>query len=201
MEELKSIPSYPLQWPEGWARAATQERSRFGKFSKPVSIGAATDFVISELGRMGIPSWNIIISSDLRLRNDGLPYSNQRNPEDVGVSIWWRIDNARKVIALDKYDRIGDNIYAIGKTIEAMRGIDRWGSGEILERTFEGFEALPNPDNFNWRDTLSYYGHDMSELKRHYHVAMRLSHPDAGGNDEQAAAVNQAYDIGKKELR
>ena len=27
-----------------------------------------------------------------------------------------------------------------------MRGIERWGSAEMLDRAFTGFEALPSPD-------------------------------------------------------
>jgi hypothetical protein len=88
----------------------------------------------------------VIISSDLKLRNDGLPYSNQRTPEDNGIAVWWKIDGERRVIAPDKYTKIEDNLYAIGKTLEAMRGIERWGGGEIMVRTFTGFTALPGPD-------------------------------------------------------
>ena len=78
---------------------------------------------------MAIPECDVIISTNLRLKKDGYPYSNQIEPSDKGCAVWWRESPAEKVIALDKYDRTADNLYAIGKTIEAMRGIERWGGG------------------------------------------------------------------------
>lgn len=196
---LDSIDSYPLQWPAGWKRSSKQIESRFGGPSNRVTIAAARDFVIAELGRMGIPSWNIIISSNLRLRNDGLPYSKQAEPEDGGISVWWRAEGAesRKVIALDRYTRAADNLHAIGKTVEAMRGIDRWGSGEILERTFEGFAALPDPAKVSWREILGYYGELQAECRNYYVRKIKESHPDNGGSASAAAAVNDAWSAAK----
>jgi hypothetical protein len=194
------ITTSPLTWPEGWKRTKTKARSRF----KSPSIAAATNFVIEELGRMGIGSWNIIISTDLVLRRDGLPYSSQKTPDDVGASVWWKDKNdVRRVIALDKYDRIADNIHAIGKTIEAMRGIERWGSGEILERTFTGFNALPGPDHVvgrSWRDVLCYYGDDLQEAREAYMVARYDAHPDQGGTDTAFHEVTQAWEQAQGEL-
>jgi len=198
---MQNVDNYPLQWPAGWKRSKQQVSSRFGTWNKPVTIGAATSFVLGELELLGIPDCDVIISSNLRVRLDGLPYSNQANPTDVGISVWWSDGGKQKVIALDKYDRIADNLWAIGKTIEAMRGIERWGSGEILERTFEGFDALPNPDKTHWRDVLGYQGESRSECKAIYLRKMRESHPDNGGNDSAAAAINQAWEDAKQELQ
>ncbi|HGG04708.1 MAG TPA: hypothetical protein ENK28_04565 [Aliiroseovarius sp.] len=38
---------------------------------------------------------------------------------------------------------------AIGKTLEALRGIDRWGTAEFLNQAFQGFTALPPPDQMS----------------------------------------------------
>lgn len=200
-EELESISSYPLQWPHGWKKPGSTQSSRFGRWNKPVSIRVAIDFVIDELRKMGIPSWNIIISSNLKLKNDGYPYSNQREPDDVGISVWWRVDNSRKVIALGKYNKTADNLYAVGKTIEAMRGIERWGSGEILERTFEGFAALPDPNKLDWRTTLGYDGDSLPEAKTLFRKKMIDAHPDRNAGDStQATVLNEAMKLCKEEL-
>ncbi|MCK4759954.1 MAG: J domain-containing protein [Candidatus Aminicenantes bacterium] len=194
------ITASPLTWPDGWKRTKTKVRSQF----KSPSIATATRFVIEELGRMGIGDWNIIISTDLKLRQDGLPYSSQKTPEDIGASVWWKDKNdVRRVIALDKYDRIADNIHAIGKTIEAMRGIERWGSGEILERTFTGFDALPGPDHViarSWRDVLDYYGDDLKEAEKVYRKARMDAHPDQGGSESAFHEVTQAWEQAQTEL-
>ena len=48
------------------------------------------------------------------------------------------------VFACDKFRYTRDNIYAVAKTIEALRGIERWGASDMMERAFSGFKALPS---------------------------------------------------------
>ncbi len=198
------ITASPLTWPAGWQRTTEPARSRFGKYHKPISIAKATGHVLHELKLMGIPNSNVIISTDLRLRNDGLPYSVQREPEDKGIAVWWKKGEQQRVIALDKYERIADNLWAVVKTIEAMRGIERWGSGEILERTFTGFNALPSPESMNaprWRDVLDYYGDDIDDANVAYKIARSKAHPDNGGALEKFHLVNKAWKQAEAELK
>lgn len=199
------ITACPLAWPQGWKRSFSQEHARFSKKSgqysrRDVTLAEAVQFTLDELDRMGAVKSEVIVSTNLELRLDGLPRSGQRSPDDTGVSVWWKDGSKQLVIAIDKYYRVADNLYAIGKTIEAMRGIERWGSGEILERTFTGFEALPNPDAVNWRDVLDYRGTDLAECKAAYRRAISNAHPDRGGNDAQAAVVNKAWEMAQGEL-
>ncbi|MCW9028364.1 MAG: J domain-containing protein, partial [Kangiella sp.] len=161
---------------------------------------------LDQLRIMGIPQRDVIISTDLRLRQDGLPYSNQKQPDDVGVSVWFMQDGQQKVIALDKYNRISDNLWAVAKTIEAMRGIDRWGGGQILERVFTGFNALPSPDSgspLNWKDYFSSHGFIIAsrpKLKEAYKVMARRLHPDRGGDASEMATLNKMYEQGKEAM-
>jgi hypothetical protein len=37
-------------------------------------------------------------------------------------------------LACDRWDKVQDNIYAIAMTIEPLRGIERWGSGSMVEQ-------------------------------------------------------------------
>lgn len=201
----ESITNYPLHWPQGWKRSRVQQHAPFSKksdrsYRRDVTISEATSFVLDQLRLMGVKGSTVIISSNLELRLDGLPRSGQRNPDDNGVSVWWKDGDRQLVIAIDKYYRVADNLNAIGKTIEAMRGIERWGSGEILERTFAGFAALPNPDAIVWREVLDYTGNYLAECKAAYRKAMNNAHPDKGGNDQQAAVVNQAWAMAQEEL-
>lgn len=84
-----------------------------------------------------------------------------------------------------------------------MRGIERWGGGEILNRTFTGFTALPSPDQAslpNWRIVLDYHGNSKTEARARYRQARKLAHPDHGGTDEQFHAVEQAWDQAREAL-
>jgi hypothetical protein len=154
--------AYPLAWPTGWPRtdAARRKRAKFNKGErvysqngggswmsrKELTISEATKRVISELRALGVRDGGWVISSNLELRNDGLPRSSQRAPNDPGIAVYWtRAGKEQKVMAVDAYDRIADNLAAIAATLNAMRAIERHGGAQILERAFTGFDALPAP--------------------------------------------------------
>lgn len=198
------ITASPLCWPEGWKRAASHKSSRFNKKrssgwgSDNITIGQAVEFTLDELRKMGIPDVNVIISTDLKLRLDGLPYSNQKQPTDKGTAVWWKDGKEQRVIALDQYDRIADNIYAIGKTIEAMRGIERWGGGEILNRTFTGFTALPDLGEESWQSILEMGDLVISKenINSQFKKLAMKHHPDRGGDPEIFKKLGNARDQG-----
>jgi hypothetical protein len=72
-----------------------------------------------------------------------LPYAKYKTPDDPGVAVYFELNGRSQVFACDKWDRVEDNLQAIRKTIEAIRGIERWGSSEMLNRIYKGFQALP----------------------------------------------------------
>lgn len=194
------ITAFPLTWPDGWKRSKKQEHAPFGRrgannYLRDVTLSEAATFVLGELKRMGIPKAEVIISTNVKLRLDGLPYSDQKEPADGGASVWWKDGDSRKVIAIHRYYRVADNLYAIGKTIEALRGIDRWGSGEILERTFTGFTALPNLQEETWNQVIDVAAHmPTADVKEIFRKRRFKAHPDQGGSDSEFHRVNQAYE-------
>jgi hypothetical protein len=195
MSKLEHVTANPLTWPEGWRRANQQISSKFGHYRKgKPSMARSIDFTLRELDLMGIGDWNVIISANLNLRNDGLPYSKQATPQDPGVSVWFVQDDKPRVIAIDKYTKPGCNLWAIGLTVEALRGIERWGSGEILERSFTGFAALPPPSpDVPWRSVLDYEGHDLVECREKYRRLRGIHHPDKGGDVIQWDRIQAAW--------
>lgn len=195
----KHIVAHPLCWPYGWPRTKQLIVSRFRKWNKEVTITKATDVVIDQFRLFGVPEWSVIISSDLKLRQDGLPKSGQRIPDDIGIAVWWKEGAKQRVIALDQYNRIADNLYAIGKTVEAMRSIERWGGGEILERTFTGFTHIEHIKS-GWRDVLEYDGSNLNAANKHYKVLRSLNHPDKGGDKNKFYEINQAWTEAEREL-
>lgn len=188
--------AYPLQWPLGWKRTKNPVRSRFGKYYDKPSIEKARQFVQQELKRMG--ATHPIISTNQALRLDGMPYSNRREPDDKGVAVYFTYQGDQRVIACDSYVDMGSNLYAIGLTIEAMRGIDRWGCSEILARAFQGFKALPETASASsqaWWTVLG-VSHDCSfaEIRRKYHELAKTHHPDAGGDHHKWLQIQSAYE-------
>ena len=79
--------AYPLQWPAGWPRTPSAKRetdSRFGG-KGGLTMGRARDQLVAELHRLGAGS--IVISSNVPLRPDGLPYAETRRLDDPGVAV------------------------------------------------------------------------------------------------------------------
>lgn len=130
---------FPLEWPDDWPRThpARRTRSRFQK----KSFGVIRDQTLAELERMGAAG--VQISTNVELRQDGLPRSGARNPDDPGAAIYFRWRGQPYVLACDTYQAVWENVHAIGKTIAAMRTIERHGASQLLERAFSGFTALP----------------------------------------------------------
>ena len=100
---------------------------------------------MAELAKLAVSRDDLIISTNVPTRLDGLPRGDARNPEDTGAAVYWRKahDAPMKCMAVDRYKAVADNLCAIAATLEAMRAIERHGGAEILERTFRGFAALP----------------------------------------------------------
>jgi DnaJ-domain-containing protein 1 len=91
-------------------------------------------------------------------------------------------------------------MHAIKKTIEALRGIERWGSGEDMEAAFSGFAALPaSPTGRPWHVVLECRSDDsMETITQQYRRLTMSRHPDRGGSTAVMQELNTAYDHAKK---
>ena len=99
----------------------------------------------------------------------------------------------KSVFACDRYRKIEHNIRAIGKTIEALRGIERWGASDMLERAFTGFEALPQLPDESWWEVLGLQEDSAWEVIEKKVRELRWSnHPDRGGDEYQFKKVDKA---------
>lgn len=195
--------AFPLSWPIGRKRTErwNRERSNFD-----VSFARARDNITKEVvrmvGRYG-PDPQIIISTNIALRRDGLPLANQREPEDPGVAVYFLRKKKQMSFACDRWDKVQDNMQAIVKTIDALRGIERWGSGDMLEAAFTGFTALPAPGGAKktWHEVFGIPAHTSTgDVEVIYRRQRSEAHPDRpGGSHERMAAVNVAWDQFKTE--
>ena len=173
--------------------------------AKDLTVADGLERVLSELSKMGLDRNDIVVSTNLQTRLDGLPRSNQGEPADPGVAVYWQPrKGSMKVLAVDRFDRVADNMAAIAGTLAALRSIERWGGAQILDRAFTGFTALPGPDTKRtWRAVLgvSPDERDLDKIKDAYRVAARCAHPDKGGSDARMAEINQAWADAQKALQ
>lgn len=193
--------AYPLSWPAGRPRTPAHQRKRstFSSNGYELTLADARVRLQDELERLGATS--IILSSNIELRLDGLPRSGRPAPQDVGVALYFQLNGRDTVFACDRWDRAPDNIAAIAKHIEALRGMDRWGVGSI-EQAFAGYQALPSPVRtapLYWAWLLG-VAEDASdqEIDAAWREKMRTAHPDRGGSAEEAQRLNAARAEGKR---
>lgn len=199
-----TINAHPLSWPTGWKRTepARQREAKFSKYDKRLTLTQGLERVLAELERMGIDKQDVIVSTNVRTRLDGMPRSGEPEPEDHGAAVYWREWNdARRVMAIDIYNKVADNLAAIAATLEAMRAIERHGGAAILERAFTGFTALPAPTAArDWWDVLGVYrSATANQISTAYRTLASKHHPDKGGSAEKMAELNQARDAALKE--
>lgn len=211
-----SIEAYPLQWPEGWPRARVRKSANFGKTEtrygeaggswrskSDLSVADAVKRVQYELQRLGVNvKDDSIISTNLKLNLAGIPRGDQGEPGDPGAAVYFQKKNGpMRVIAIDVYRRVRDNLAAIAATLEAMRAIDRHGGAQILERAFTGFAALAPPDwKKPWRQVFGVKPDWSGDISALYREKARNRHPDAGGSDTLMAELNVAYEEARAEL-
>jgi len=213
------VESFPLNWPAGWPRTEKSKR-QFARFSQKardgsftskenISFSKATIELYTELDRLGAK--NYVLSSNLQLGRGGIPLASQRRPEDVGVAIYFVLDGKEQCIPCDKWNRPEDNIRAIGKTIEALRGLDRWGAKEMVNAAFRGFQALPpgtgdgviiGTISKKWFEVLGVSeSASKDEVKIAFKILAQTKHPDAGGDSQEFQDLMSAYQDGMRKTQ
>ena len=188
----ESATRYPLAWPTGWERTPRHKRQRAAFRSKggQLSVFTAIQRLSVELARLG--ARGELLSTNLDTRLDGLPRSNQSEPQDGGVAVYFTLKNAPRCLACDRWNRVADNIAAIAQHIDALRRIDRYGVG-TMEQAFAGYAALP-PKADPW-EVLGLPRTATNDDINTAHRRLAIEHhPDKGGSHEQMARLNSARD-------
>ena len=187
------IDAYPLQWPATWPRT---DQPQLAKFKTPFSF--ARDQLLRELELLGARS--VVISSNMMVRQDGFLYAKQRVPDDRGVAVYFTLNGEQQCIPCDKWSQIQDNLQAIRLTVEALRGLERWGAKEMVNAAFRGFKALPESaivtpySKRAWYEVLEVAQTASPEIIRAaYRQKAMKAHPDQGGTPAAFEEVQSAY--------
>ena len=171
--------------------------------AQDLSVADGVERVLLELSRFGIGRDDIVISTNIKTRLDGFPRSDQKAPDDPGVAVYWETRNGgRKVMAVDRYYKVSDNLAAVAATLDAMRAIERHGGAQILDRAFTGFSALPPPAARHWREVIGVAPavRDMPSVRIAFRRRAAQVHPDKGGTHEAMTELNAALNAAEKEL-
>lgn len=186
--------AHPLAWPNGWPRTPRGKRqpSRFS----PGGTAAEAEAALYELARLG--ARNLVISTNIELRRDGLPYSGRKSPDDPGVAVYFTYEGRQQCIPCDRWATVEENLRAIWKSIEALRSLERWGAKSFVDAAFTGFAALPSPGAVRpWWQVLGVAENaTVEEISAAYRSKAKAAHSDTGGSDAAMSELNVARDAG-----
>lgn len=199
MNEQKT--AYPLCWPDGWPRTARhlQKLSAFGggHYSKP-SMAKVVDALQRELNLL--KATDCILSTNVKRNLSGVPVSGAAQPADVGAAVFFKLNGKDVALPCDKWNRVECNVNAIAKHIEALRGQERWGVGNV-EQAFRGYMALPSlgesgGDN-PWQTLGVSINATEEQLKEAFRLLAKKFHPDntETGDAVRFQRIKTAYDM------
>ncbi len=192
--------AYPLSWPPGWPRhKGLRESDR--RFSGPTyRWDRVFRGLHDELKRIG--ATKIVVSTNQPVRQDGVPYAQERRIDDPGVAVYFVRGKKALVMAQDRFATVIGNMRSLAMAIEGLRQMERHGGATMMERAFDGFIAIAPPDwKKPWREVFGVKPDWRGDITTLYREKARNRHPDAGGSDSLMAELNVAFDEAKKELR
>jgi hypothetical protein len=197
-------PGYPLAWPSGRPRTVKPKEALFRDGGCRLTLTSSRQRLHDQMGMLtknGQP-WRVgsmVLSTNIRFTASG---SRDRNvsrgePADAGVAFYFHLDRKPHVLACDRWNTVYDNIGAIAAHIDALRGQERWGVGD-LQQAFAGHLALSSPDP--WWAVLAVEPTATIECIKHaYRHAAKSAHPEMGGDRQVWDRLSAAYETAKKE--
>lgn len=200
-----------LMWPDGWGETPAQNRkvSAFG-YDSPNN---RAEQIASEVELFH--GTNLRITCNAPLHSRDRLYQAFRQPktaaerhamdEEPGCAIYFDRKGKPIAIGCDRYVDLQSNMRAITLTLGAIRGIERWGSSELLERSVAGFAELPAPgaivnvDRPYWAVLAIAPDASLDVAEAVYRSLVKKHHPDVGGDPsrflEIQAAIEQAREV------
>jgi hypothetical protein len=185
--------AFPLQWPP--ARQRVTSRKTCSAFR--TSFAVARDECLREIKLLG--GRLAVISTNVPLKKDGRPQhvACGQSVPDPAVAVYFTRKGREMCFACDCWAHVQDNMHAIALTIGALRGIARWGTGDMMEAAFRGFAALPEKSSgLTWWTVLG-TAHNATEeqVSEAYRRLAKVHHPDMPtGSAEKWMEIRQAFD-------
>lgn len=185
--------AYPLQWPTGFPRTKWRESPSRWK----TNLNEALKFLRSQLNLFG--GTDLVLSSNCSLGSE--------NHSDPGVCAYFRYNGKTMAIPCDRWDKVAHNVKAIAMTIEAIRGMERWGAKAMIEAMFTGFVALPEMNSESVWQVLGLERHDPAIITEQdvldaYHELAKAKHPDKpGGSTADFVELCKAKDLALSTIR
>lgn len=197
IRSLDEVTEFPLCWPDTKQRSAERGRPQDWRQSKRTLARGHAE-ILRQLRLWGVSHYVVSMAPAYR-----------RAGGDPGVALWWLNDSVKpsrlQVLACDQYQLQEENLWAIGKTLDALRGIDRWGAYS-LEQAQAGMKALPAPEGsatLDWRQVLGavpagLVGDDAIAI---INARFRKLSAERHGDDAEQRRLNLAVEAARAEFK
>lgn len=184
-----------------WPGELTKDRLRspFGGWGDTAAL------MDRELRHLGADSYRSMLVATDQIRTDGSGFLKGATVAHQGVVLTFGSRFGPLKYACDRFDDMGSNIRAIALGLEALRRVERYGISRRGEQ-YQGYRQLAaavvemTPEIA--RNTIAKFSgipaaslHDPDVLTAAWRLAAKRTHPDAGGNVEDAKAVNEAREF------
>ncbi len=205
---MTNITNYPLCWPHHIKGRTPATERKYGSFGVKGPNGYKTNLTVSQsvrrvmdeiskFTRVGHPHvidpHTVVISTNIRVRLDGLPKSGQKKPEDPGAAVYFDMHGEPCCFPCDTYITVQDNLAAIAAHFDAKRCMQRHGVGD-LRAEFSGYAALPSNVSVEWWQVLQVdQDAPRSAVEKAFRKLRSTHHTDKGGNADQFQAVQDAW--------
>lgn len=183
----------PLLWPPGQGRTDRRHKA-------PFHAGETT--ILKDMQRAidKLQLEDVQITTDRRVRLDGgISLSTDQALQDPGIALYFKRKGEDVIMAFDKFNDFWGNLRAIGLYLEYMARLESYEMGEITDRAFTGFRALPASvqtplPHRDWWIVLGVRQDDNAHaIKAAYRELLKVTHPDAGGTQAELDEVQRAY--------
>lgn len=214
MNQMSEITRSPLCWPNNVPQTPPHARGKPNFYER--TIASATNHVLAEINRLNKRHWDyrdeaVIVSTNLKLRLDGLPSGSQPEPADSGCAVFFTLRFSRNgkwferpcVLTCDKWVKVADNLWAIARDIEAQRARERWGC-TTTEQAFQGYLAIPERcGGPAWWTTLGVASNaSKAEIEAAYKTRSKVVHPDMpSGSHAAYVDLQNSYEQAMAQFR
>jgi hypothetical protein len=190
---------FPLAWPPGYPVTDQRTESKF-----ICTMAEAKDGIYTELERLR--ATDVLISTNVQVDKRGIiPASGRLVYANPGVAVYFKFKGEDKVVACDKWYYLHENLRAVQKSIEAIRGLERWGCSDIISRAMGDMKALPEKGSASantWWDELGVNQFaPAAAIKAAYRVKSKNAHPDGGGSAAAFDRLTKAYTEGLNQVK
>jgi hypothetical protein len=183
-----------VEWPDGFERTDERQREPYPHGFR-VDRRQAFENILEELKMLGAEEVRIDSGATKKTVNPNA-LSQDSNPDDPSVVVYFSKDGQDFAVPCDKWDNVRDNAQAIAKYLDAKRALDRYGV-KTVESEFTTQKLPPGEDHDPGETTASNGDFDDKpphtvlgvasdadddEIKAAARALKKEYHPDTGGD-------------------